>query len=292
MVDTVVLLMAYGTPAKSEEVGPYLKDVFGGRDVPEHIVKETVRKYNAIGFSPLKEITNRQAELLEARLRNGGLDCKVTIGMKHWHPKIEEAILQIRELGPKNIIGMVAHPFRSLAGSEEYKHRFILASHGLNSIFIDDWYLQKPLHSLWGKNIEEAMSELGRDETFVIFTSHGLPNSIKDDVYKKQLLDFAADIAIENGIEQCCLAYQNGEHKDWYEPEVMEKLKELTATGIKKVLIVPIGYLSDSLETLYDIDVMYKAEADKMGLKLYRVKCPNTSQELIEAMAGAVESSV
>ena len=288
-----VLLMAYGTPEKREEVDGYLKDVFNGNKVPEEIIENVTKKYEEIGFSPLKKITLRQARLLEKHLKNDGISCTVTVGMKHWHPRIDEAAIKIKQTNPKKVIGIVAHPFRSLAGSDGYKKRFSAVFEGKDYYFIDDWYRQPALKTAWLKNIDKSRSEFGANEDiFVVFTSHGLPERVEDNLYKSQLNEFVDALCKEGGIKRYCLAYQNGEHKDWYKPEVMEKIRGLRSEGIKNVLIAPIGYITESLETLYDIDIMYVKSFENLGMKVRRVECLNESPELIDAMAEAVKSTL
>ncbi len=294
MVNIGVLLMAYGTPEKLEDVKLYLKDIFGGKEPPESVVAEVTKKYASIGRSPLKDITIRQAELLEKELKTRGLDAEVRVGMRHWKPKLEETAEQLSGRSAGTIIGMVAHPFRSEAGSEGYKKRFMAALKNDDRKFIDDWYRQPKLLDAWEEKINQKLRSLkddGRD-FYLIFASHGLPRSINDKEYFGELEEFTEMAAKRLSIKDYCLAFQNGEHRDWSEPEVSDKIRELSSSGFGKFLLVPIGYLSESLETLYDIDIMYRSFSKEIGVRLERVDCLDVSEKLIKAMADTIIDSV
>ena len=142
------------------------------------------------------------------------------------------------------------------------------------------------------KNMKEAIASFNGSEFYTIFTSHGLPSSVDDKEYRKELEEFSAKLAYETGIKNFCLAYQNGEHKDWYKPEVKEKMEELKQDGIKNILLTPIGYISESLETLYDIDVEYSEEAVNLDINLKRVKCLDYSPLLISAISDVIADTI
>jgi ferrochelatase len=287
-----VVIMAYGTPEKEEEIEPYLKNIFKGREIPDAILQKTIERYRKIGFSPLNKITLRQCTLIQEELSRRGLAAAVTAGMKHWKPEIKTAIETLQKNDPQLLIGMVMHPFYSIMGSEEYKEAFNESSKGMKSVFIDRWYSSEKLYKAWTEKIEEAVDYFNGNRFYTIFSSHGLPSNVEDTEYKEELEEFSAKLAKKAGINEFCLAYQNGEHKDWYKPEVNEKLEELKEEGIKNALIVPIGYLSESLETLYDIDVEYRQNANRFDINLKRVKCLDYSPLLISAISDAITDRI
>ncbi len=287
-----VIIMAYGTPEKDEDIEPYLRDIFKGREVPKLIVEKTLGRYQKIKFSPLNEITLKQSMLLDKELSLRGLNAVVSVGMKHWKPSIKTAIEKLKENKIDLLVGILIHPFSSILGSNEYREIFNENSDGLKRIFIDSWYSSENLYDAWNQNMKEAINSFGNSDFYTIFTSHGLPLSVDDKEYKRELEEFSAKLAKKSEINDFCLAYQNGEHKDWYKPEVNEKLEELNKKGIKNVLISPVGYISESLETLYDIDIEYKETASKLGINLKRVKCLDCSQLLISAISVVIEKAV
>ncbi len=287
-----IILMAYGTPENKEDIEPYLKDIFRGKPVPYTVLEETIEKYERIGFSPLKRITAEQCELLQQRLQNLGINAVVKEGMKHWKPSIKDAFENLRKYKPDVIIGMIAHPFSSVLGSAEYVDIFNKNAGKNKTLMVSSWYENKQLYEAWAEKVSEKIDRLKDKKFYTIFTSHGLPLKVEDTEYKKELAEFSAKLAEKMKIEEYGLAYQNGEHKDWYTPEVMKRLEELKNKGYDHALIIPIGYLSESLETLYDIDVMYKQKADEIGLTLERVECLNTSEKLIDAMAETINKKL
>ena len=283
-----VVLMAYGTPEKEEDVEPYLKDIFKGREVPKPVLQKTLEKYRKIGFSPLNKITLKQCMLVREELSRRGFNAVVTAGMKHWKPSIKTAIETLKKEDLEILIGILMHPFSSIMGSREYEEIFNESSKGMKSVFVDKWYSYEKLYKAWNQNMKEAIASFNGNEFYTIFTSHGLPSNVDDKEYRKELEEFSAKLAYESGIKNFCLSYQNGEHKDWYKPEVREKMEELKQNDIKNVLLTPIGYVSESLETLYDIDVEYCKKASALGINLKRVKCLDYSPLLISAISDVI----
>ena len=283
-----VVLMAYGTPEKEEDVEPYLKDIFKGREVPKPVLQKTLEKYRKIGFSPLNKITLKQCMLVQEELSRRGFNAVVTAGMKHWKPSIKTAIETLKKEDLEILIGILMHPFSSIMGSREYEEIFNESSKGMKSVFVDKWYSYEKLYKAWNQNMKEAIASFNGNEFYTIFTSHGLPSNVDDKEYRKELEEFSAKLAYESGIKNFCLSYQNGEHKNWYKPEVKEKMEELKQNGIKNVLLAPIGYVSESLETLYDIDVEYCKKASALGINLKRVKCLDYSPLLISAISDVI----
>ena len=283
-----VVLMAYGTPEKEEDVEPYLKDIFKGREVPKPVLQKTLEKYRKIGFSPLNKITLKQCMLVQEELSRRGFNAVVTAGMKHWKPSIKTAIETLKKEDLEILIGILMHPFSSIMGSREYEEIFNESSKGMKSVFVDRWYYYEKIYKAWNQNMKEAIASFNGNEFYTIFTSHGLPSNVDDKEYRKELEEFSAKLAYESGIKNFCLSYQNGEHKDWYKPEVKEKMEELKQNGIKNVLLAPIGYVSESLETLYDIDVEYCKKASALGINLKRVKCLDYSPLLISAISDVI----
>jgi ferrochelatase len=284
--------MAYGTPEKEEDVEPYLKDIFKGREVPKPVLNKTIEKYRKIGFSHLNKVTLKQSMLVQQELSKRGLDAEVTVGMKHWKPKIKTSIEALKKNDLQVLVGILMHPFSSIMGSEEYKEIFNENSKSMKSIFIDRWYSSGKLYEAWNENLKETADSFNGSEFYTMFTSHGLPSSVDDPEYKKELEEFSARLSNKAGIKDFCLAYQNGEHKDWYKPEVKEKMEELKLKGIKNILLAPVGYISESLETLYDIDIEYSEIASKLGMNLKRVKCLDYSPLLISSISDILVNAI
>ncbi len=288
-----VLLMAYGTPDKASDVKGYLEDIFGGKSPDERIVQNVQNKYEKINFSPLTKITYQQAEMIKSGIELNGVCADVLIGMKHWTPKIEESADKISLMGVSKVVGLIAHPFKSVAGSDEYKERFMASFKGVRAIFIDSWYDQPKLIEAWAEEIKNAVGD-GADlnKFYFIFTSHGLPASINDPEYSSELREFVARLSHRLRIDEYTLAFQNGGHSNWTKPEASEKMKELALSGKKNLVVVPIGYISESLETLYDIDVEYANLAASLGVRMLRVRSLDTSQKLIDSMVSAIMSAI
>ena len=287
MDEIAVVLMAYGTPDKLEDLHDYLKGIMHGKEPSAELVKKTGEKYEKIGFSPLKDMTLKQAILLEEELYKEGVKAKVKVGMKHWNPTINEALNQIDLKSVSKVIGIVAHPFYSIAGSEEYKVIFKNYCKD-KGIFIDSWYENEDLYKAWKEKADQKIKEFNGEEFYTIFSSHGLPQQINDERYKKELLDFTDKLASILNIKEYSLAYQNGDHSDWYKPDVKDEINRMK----KNILLIPIGYISESLETLYDIDIEYAGLAYKLGINFKRVSCIGDSYLTIKTMASAIINEI
>ena len=287
MEKTEIVLMAYGTPKKKEDIPYYLKEIMHGREVSQSLIDEITYRYEKIGFSPLKDTTSKQAEMLEKELNRRGVQAKVHIGMKHWKPSIKQAVDEIDTDKNSTVIGLVAHPFSSVAGSGEYKKILKEYSKG-RTLFIDRWYDYEELYDAWKEKAVMRIKEFNGEDFRTIFSSHGLPSSIKDGEYRKELAYFSERLAGKLGLKDYCLAYQNGGHKDWYKPDVKDEIKREN----KNILLIPIGYISESLETLYDIDIEYAGMAERLGINFKRVGCIGKSDLVIKAIASAVMDKI
>jgi protoporphyrin/coproporphyrin ferrochelatase len=282
-VKTAVIVMAYGSPSRPEDVGAYLQDIRGGRPVSSEAVAELEERYRRIGGgSPLNEITERQRAALEAEL---GLP--VYVGMKHWTPRISEAAERALADGAERIIGLVLAPHYSRMSVGGYHRQLEEAlAHRAELVFIASYHAYEPF-------IELLAARLGDTDAHVVFTAHSLPERIlaEGDLYKDQLLETSRLVAEKAGLESWSFAFQSESPtgEPWLGPDILEELERLHGEGIRKVLVEPIGFVADHLEIYWDIDIEAREKADELGLELDRTESLNDDPAFIRVLAGVAQ---
>jgi ferrochelatase len=282
-VKTAVLLMAYGSPTEPQDIPAYFEDIRGGRPVRPEAVAELVHRYERIGgTSPLNEITERQRVALER-----DLGAPVYVGMKHWTPRILEGVEQALAGGAERIVGLVLAPHYSTISIGGYRERLEQALAGrAELVMIESWHDHPPL-------IELLADRVGATDAHVVFTAHSLPARILDegDPYKKQLLETSRLVAERAGVESWSFAFQSSSPtgEPWLGPDILEELDRLHAEGARKVLVAPVGFVSDHLEILWDIDVEAREKALELGLELDRIESLNDAPQFARALALLVE---
>ena len=293
--DTAILLMAYGTPTSDDEIESYLTSIRRGRPPSVDQVEDLKRRYTIIGgHSPLLEITKAQACALEQQLNSNGIQAHVYYGMKHWHPYISETVQQIVTTGVRRILGLVLAPHYSSMSSGEYKkllNRALINSKNIQVDFIDSWYNNSLFHEAVAEKVKNGITKFpSKTNVHTLFTAHSLPRRMIDqgDPYSTQLIESCKAVTALTNIENWTLAYQSaGETgEEWLGPDILTVLKNMVVRS--NVLVVPIGFVADHLEILYDIDVEAQAVARSHNILMQRTGSLNTSPKFIAALTDIV----
>jgi ferrochelatase len=279
-----VLLLAHGAPERVQDVGPYLSLVRGGRPVPPHLVTEVERRYAAIGGgSPLLARTREQAEALQERL-----SAPVFFGMRNWHPLIEETMARIHSAGVERVVALCLAPQYSRLSVGIYFRRTQEAGQAVGfqgEIVRTDSFHDHPL--LVEAFHEKLAAELPAEQ--VLFTAHSLPEKILEsaDPYDREARATAGLVAARAGLAGWEFAYQSQgmTEERWLGPTVESRLDEYAARGIKDVVLQPIGFVSDHVEVLYDVDILFRTYAAGRGIGLRRPRSLNDSPKFIDALA-------
>ena len=290
-----VLLMAYGSPNSLDEVGEFLTQIRGGRTPTIEEVERLKARYGQVGGqTPLLAITRLQAKGLQERLQSGGIPVQVYVGMKHWRPFIEDVVPTIVEEGASGIIGLALAPHYSklsIGGYEEaVKRGLVRAEHPIPFTMVKNWHTQESLIRALSRRVEEGVQKMDPSlETVVLFTAHSLPKKFvpENDPYETQLRETSALVATQSGVKTWDFAFQSaGEPMEsWLGPQIRDKIAELAGRGFNGILVCPVGFTSDHLEILYDLDIDAKRHASSVGVRLARTTSLNDDPELIEAMA-------
>jgi len=300
MAETAILLMAYGTPNSIEEIEPYLIDIRRGRKPSPEAVEDLKRRYLKIGGgSPLLEITREQASALEKRLRSEGVTHQVYFGMKHWHPYIREVVPEILGDGYDRIVGLVLAPHYSMMSIEGYKSALqeaVSSNSTLSVDFVDSWYDNHLFHQAVHEKIRDALKQFAQPEkVHLLFTAHSLPERIlaSKDPYPTQLEYSCRSVANLLGRKEWSFAYQSAGQTDekWLGPDILDYIQE-SQHRISDVLVVPIGFVADHLEILYDIDVEAQDLAQTLSVNLRRTESLNTSPTFISALTDIVQKRI
>ena len=300
---TAVVLMAYGSPQRKEEIGAYLEHIRGGERPSAEGLVDLERRYDAIGGrSPLLEITRAQAAELERAFAKRGRPVRVWAAMKHSPPFAAEVVHEAHADGTRRFLGVALAPHfarMSIGGYERALRATAEALPGVKSVeMVKSWHLEPALVDTWAeaiRAIRRARPAFAASDASVLFSAHSLPARIaaEGDPYPGQLARTCAAVAKASEVERFSFAWQSaGTRGEWLGPPLLERLRELAAGGVRTVLSAPVGFVSDHLEVLYDLDIEARAEAERLGLQWARAPMPNVAPRLIEALVNVVECAL
>jgi ferrochelatase len=284
-----LLLMAYGGPARLADVEPYLLDVRGGRLVSAAFLAEITARYARIGGgSPILELTQAQAAGVQRLL---GERFTVYVGMRHWHPYIRDVVEQIVTRGHRRLVGIVLAPHYSAMSVGAYEKQLLEAAGGrLELALVRSWGDHpKFLEAVAGRVTQALQAFPTPAAVEVLFTAHSLPQRIlaNGDPYPAELRASAEAVAQRAGLRTWHSAYQSAgaTAEPWLGPEAGALMTELAGQGHQAFLIVPIGFVCDHVEVLYDVDVVYRALAQRLGVRFERTPSLNDDSLLVTALA-------
>lgn len=298
-----VLLMAMGGPDCLENVEAYLMDVRGGRATSPELVEEIRQRYRVTGGkSPVLGVTQEVARVLEQRL-NGSTEQRYRcyVGLRHWHPYIKETYAALLEDFPERIIGLCMAPQYSSLSIGAYMKKVEEARRELASetpiSFVTSWHRHPLLIASIAGNIHQTLQKFPvevRSGVPILFTAHSLPERVvaMKDPYPEEVKGTVQAVCEQLGSQPTRFAYQSQGRsgEKWLGPTVEETLAELAQEGHRHVLVAPIGFICDHVETLYDIDIELKQLAQTKGLQLERIPMLNASEALIDIVTSVVEA--
>lgn len=283
--------MTYGAPRDAGDVPGYLARVRGGREPAQEVVTEFVSRYERIGWSPLVRITAAQAAALGSAL---GAGWSVAAGMRFSQPSVRDAIGTLGSVD--RIVGLILSPQFSPLLMSGYGAALSDAAGGVPVTLVTAWHREPAFIDTLAGLVRDALTEPGgrrgrSPRLVVLFTAHSLPQRVFDSEpeYVAQLRETAELVAQRLGLagEEWRWAYQSAGHtqEEWLRPDLKELFPEIAASGAREVLVVPVQFLSDHLEVLFDLDIATAAEAEAHGLRYRRIRMPNTDPRFIAALA-------
>ena len=296
-----VLLIAFGGPDRMEDVRPFLANVLKGRPAPPERVEAVVHHYELIGGrSPLTELTTRQAAALQALLAASGPALPVYVGMRNWHPYLADTLAAMQRAGVHRAIGMILAAQQNDAGWGRYQRDVAEAREALGDAapavdFAPNWHAHPLFIDAVADRARTALAALPAERRRggqLVFTAHSIPVAMAAvSPYEGQLRIGAALVAEQLGFSSHRLAYQSrsGNPRDpWLEPDICDLVRDEAARGTRELLVVPIGFVCDHVEVLYDLDIEARQIADEVGIGFTRAETVNDHPSFIRMLAAVV----
>jgi len=295
-----VLVMSYGTPESLESVEAYYTHIRRGNPPSAEQLEDLTSRYRSIvgGVFPLRENTNGQVAALQRTLDelagNGAYVCYQ--GLKHAAPYIEDGVAAMAKAGITEAVGIVLTPQYSVMSVGGYMKRAQdeAAKHGISFGAVNEYHLHPQLIDALNKRVREGLDQFGEQkaDALVLFSAHSLPAKVLEmnDPYADQLLATSAAIAKAAGVENWQFTWQSAGQtgQPWLGPDILETLGRLSDEGVKAVLVAPVGFVSDHLEVLFDIDIEAKKFAEERGIRLERIRMLNDDPQYMAALADSV----
>jgi ferrochelatase len=295
MIPTGVVLMTYGSPRDLDDVGAYITRVRGGREPSAELLAEFRRRYDRIGLSPLIGITRQQAAGLEAALGQG---YHVRVGMRFSEPSIATGVQEVLAAGAQRVLGVILSPQYSPILMGGYVQALQAAAGERPCRTVESWHLNPAFVDVLASRIRASLarfSDQQREQVPVLLTAHSLPKRVVDREpgYVEQLRETAQAVASAADLapERWSFVYQSAGHtpEEWLKPDMLDVLPQLAAAGHRDVVVAPVQFLADHLETLYDVDVAGREQALAAGFRSFtRVPAPNAAPDFVSALASVV----
>jgi ferrochelatase len=294
-----VLVMAYGGPAALDEIPGYLADIRHGRPTPRAVLEEITENYHAIGgSSPLLAVSQRQVDALATAL---GGDYRCYLGMRHWAPWIEEVVGEMVDDGVTHAVGLVLAPHFSAMSVARYQQKVAdgldLYRGRIHFEQVPSYHDAPGLVDAFAARVEEGLSRWPEDErerVQVVFSARSLPQRVlaSGDPYGEQCLETAELVAARAGLAEgrWSWAWQSAGRtpEPWAGPDIGEHLAQLAEAGVRDVVSVPVGFVSDHVELLFDIDGRAAEIAAGLGIRLERPPALNDDPVFVAQLAELV----
>lgn len=284
-----ILVLSFGGPEKPEDVMPFLENVLRGRNVPRpRMLQVAEHYYHFGGRSPINDQCRALIAALQADLKTQGPKLPIYWGNRNWHPMLEDTMRQMAEDGIQRAIVFITSAYSSYSACRQYMEDIERARQavGEKAPVCDKL---RHFHNHPGfigpnaGNLRAALEQLPGAQ--VLFTAHSIPMEMaRTSKYVAQLEEAARLIAGQAGQREYRLVYQSrsgAPHQPWLEPDILDALKEVKTAGAERVIIAPIGFISDHMEVLYDLDYEARMKADELGLKMVRAATVGTHPDFI-----------
>ncbi len=281
-----LLLVSFGGPEKTEDVIPFLENVTAGRGIPRERLAAVGEHYHLFGGrSPINDLNRAFLDAIRADLAEHDIDLPVYWGNRNWDPYLSDTVRQMEADGVQRAACFLTSAYSSYSSCRQYRENLAAASEGtavrldrLRHYFNHPGFVE-PFVEATALALAEAPSG-----THVVFMTHSIPDAMNDasggpdvGLYRREHEDVMAVVAERSGATAWSLAFcsrSGSPRTPWLEPDVNDLLEQLSADGVESVVVVPVGFVSDHMEVVYDLDTEAKATADKLGLRFRRVATP------------------
>ena len=302
-----VLVISFGGPQGPDDIRPFLANVLRGRRVSPERVEEVAHHYELFGgVSPITAITRRQAEGLRHRLEAASNPLPVYVGMRNWHPLLPDTLREMHAAGLRQAIGFITAAQHSYSSCQQYRENVASArvelrkgGHDVEVTFVGSWFDHPLFVEANAAHVRQALAQLpesARAGARLVFTAHSIPQPMaQSSLYETQLTESARLVAERAHMEDWALVYQSrsGRPGDpWLEPDVCDYLRRERAAGLSAAVICPIGFVSDHIEVLYDLDREAGDVSREVGLLMARAESVNDDPLFLDMMADVVLRTV
>jgi len=301
-----ILLVSFGGPEGRDDVLPFLERVLEGRNVPQQRLLEVAEHYfHFDGVSPINEQNRQLLGALQQLLEEEGPDLPIYWGNRNWHPLLPDVVAHMAEDGVQRALAFVTSAFGSASGCRQYlgdieRAREVVGSAAPRIDKLRLFFNHPRFLSAVTDRARDAIGEfdgVATDEVHVVFTAHSIPTSMATCCpYEEQLRESGRLVAEALGTPHWDLVYQSRsgrpEHP-WLEPDVCDHLRALHAAGNRRpILLIPLGFLSDHMEVLYDLDVEAREVANELGQRVARASAPGCHPDLVAMIRDLVLEQV
>jgi len=288
-----VLVMSFGGPEGPDDVLPFLENVTRGRGVPRERLLEVAHHYDAFGgVSPINAQNRALIAALAAELARDGPELPIYFGNRNWHPFVTDTVREMRDAGVRRAIAFVTSAFSSYSGCRQYREDIVRAMEAvpgapeidkLRTFFNHPGFIAPNVENL--RRALDAVPEERRERARVVFTAHSVPLAMaRASAYEAQLIEACRLVAEGAGRREWALVYQSrsgSPQSPWLEPDILECLDRLASGGATDAVALPIGFTSDHLEVMFDLDVEAQQRAAGLGLNLVRAATVGTAPAFV-----------
>jgi protoporphyrin/coproporphyrin ferrochelatase len=292
-----LLVVSFGGPEKHEDVLPFLENVLRGKNVPrERMLEVAEHYYHFDGRSPINDQNKQLIAALEGECRSQGIAIPVYWGNRNWHPLLADTLKHMQAEGVRRAAALTTSAFGSYSGCRQYREDIARAQQaaGVQGMVIEKLpnFCDRPeFIEAMADRVRAAMAELQGAEQ-LIFTAHSIPVSMAEaSPYLRQLKEASARVAAACGMTNWTLVFQSRSgppSQPWLEPDICDYLRQQHAAGLHSVIICPIGFISDHMEVLYDLDTEARALCDQLGLKMVRAGTVGAHPRLVSMVCDLV----
>ena len=289
-----LLVVSFGGPEKPEDVMPFLENVTRGRNIPRQRLEEVAEHYYHFGGkSPINEQNRSLIDALRGEFATHGVDLPIYWGNRNWFPTLPEALSDMRQAGVKKALAFMTSAYSSYSGCRQYRENIQAAQieigpgapevHKLRVFYNHPGFIDA-----CADRVQSALAQLNGDTAHLVVTAHSIPLSMAETSnYQKQLLETARLVAEKTGLEQWDLVYQSRSgppSQPWLEPDILDHLRSLHLNGVRNVIVAPLGFISDHMEVLFDLDTEAADLAHELGMNLVRAETVGTHPAFVSAI--------
>jgi len=302
-----ILFLSFGGPEKREDVIPFLENVLRGKPVPrERLLEVAEHYYHFDGISPINEQCRVLIAALRQELDAHNIDLPIYWGNRNWDPYLNETLIQMKRDGVERALAYVTSGFSCYSGCRQYRENIAAALQqpeavGLQIDKLRVFYNHPDFIAVVSEQVREALQQFSddtRESVHVAFTAHSIPLSMSTTSdYEKQLRESCRLVAEQLRLpaSRCKLVYQSrsGRPQDpWLEPDIIDHLRESNAAGVTNIVISPIGFLSDHMEVLYDLDDEARRFCESSGIRMVRAGTPGNHPQFVSMIRKLIEERI